>query len=88
MISKRTKAFAVLVVLCAAFVCVTEYKDFRRYQELRSAYRGQEYALQLLEELHLAPLIRTAFLIGTISLVAAFASLAIDIRHLRNRRQG
>jgi len=36
MISKRTKVFAVLFILCAVFVYVAEYKDFRRYQQLRA----------------------------------------------------
>ena len=87
MISKRTKALAVLAVLCAVAVCVAEYKDFRRYQELRVEYRGQEYVLQLLEQPYLPPLVRATFLIGTVSLVAAFVSVVIDIRHLRRRLQ-
>jgi hypothetical protein len=50
MISKRTKVLAVLFVLCGVFVSVAEYKDFRRYQEIRASWRGQEYAMQLLEQ--------------------------------------
>jgi len=85
MISKRTKIFAVLFVLCGLFVYAAEYKDFRRYQELRAGYRGQEYVLQLLEQPHVPPLVSAAFFVGTISLVAAFASAVGDIRHLRRR---
>ena len=88
MISKRTKVFAVLFVLCAVFVSVAEYKDFRRYQKLREEWRGQEYALQLLEQPPTAPqLVRAAFLTGTISLVVAFASVIVDIRRFWHRPQ-
>jgi|HubBroStandDraft_5_1064220.scaffolds.fasta_scaffold09028_5 hypothetical protein len=87
MVSKRTKASAVLFVLCAVYVYVTEYKDFRRDQALRAQYRGQEYTLQLLEEPYMSPSVKGAFSMGTISLVVMFVSAAIDIRRLRHRRQ-
>ena len=86
MISKRTKVFVALFVLCGVFVYVAEYKDFHRYQELRASWRGQEQVFDSLDMApHPSPLVRAAFFIGTISLVAAFASAVIDIHHFWHR---
>jgi hypothetical protein len=87
MFSKLTRVFASTALVLAVFVAVTEYKDIRHYEELRAKWRGQEKVLELMEQPPKAPpLVRAAFFIATVLLLATFASAAIDIR--RRRSQG
>jgi hypothetical protein len=86
MFSKLTKVFAAAVLVLGLFVVVTEYKDFRHYRELRAEWRGQERVLELLVPPPKAPpLVRAAFFIAMILLLATFASAAIDICQRRSQ---
>jgi hypothetical protein len=85
MISKRTKVFAVLFVLCALFVFLAEYKDFRSYHELLESYKGRGFAAELLEPPAIPLLAQAAFFMAAISLVAAFSSVIVDIYNFWHR---
>jgi hypothetical protein len=86
MFSKLTKLFAATALVLAVFLAVTEYKDIRHYQELRAKWRGQEKVLELMEQPPTAALlVRGAFFIAIILVLATFASAAIDIRQRRSQ---
>jgi hypothetical protein len=88
MISKRTKVFAAVSILCGVFVYVGEYKDFRSYQELRASWRGQEKVFDSMDIApHVLPLVTMAFFAGTVSLVVGLASVVVDISHFWRRPQ-
>ena len=86
MFSTLTKVFAATALVLGVFVVVAEYKDFRHYRELRAEWQGQEKLLELMEQPPKAPpLVRGAFVIAMILLLATFASAAIDIRQRRSQ---
>jgi len=86
MFSRRTKILAI-IFLFAAILFVPGFREFRRHnQKIQAEWQGQERAVEYMElHPHLDPLARAAFFIATLSLVATFASGAVDIHRIRYR---
>lgn len=81
---KRTKALLLLTYVCVALFLFFGYEDFRRDQEIRADWRGQEPYMEAME-LPPGPSRSTkALLIASASLsIAAVTYVIIDFRNAR-----
>jgi hypothetical protein len=85
--TKLTRCFVLLAVACALLFTAAEYKDFRRYEQIRKEWQGREWVIEGLEVKPHPPLLaRTALVLLPVFFLCACVSVAIDIRRLRGRK--